>query len=153
MVLKASGLSVNGTFVSSSDRNAKEHFESVDSRTVLKKVVSLPISEWNFKQDKPSRHIGPMAQDFHAAFGLGSDDKHIAMVDADGVALASIQGLHQMVTEQSEELLAKAKEIVALQKQLTAFEQRLAALEKTGAGTNKEFSSATSPSSEEGHQP
>jgi phage shock protein A len=50
-----------------------------------------------------------MAQDFHAAFGLnGADDKHIATVDEEGVALAAIQGLNQKVEER---LKAKDDEI------------------------------------------
>jgi cell division protein FtsB len=40
-----------------------------------------------------------MAQDFHAAFGLGADDKHIATVGADGVALAAIQGLNRKLED------------------------------------------------------
>jgi hypothetical protein len=37
------------------------------------------------------RHIGPMAQDFYAAFGVGEDDRHITSIDEDGVALAAIK--------------------------------------------------------------
>jgi hypothetical protein len=47
---------------------------------------------WNYTNDSASRHVGPMAQDFHAAFGVGTDDKHIATVDVDVVARAAIQG-------------------------------------------------------------
>jgi hypothetical protein len=36
--------------------------------------------------------MGPTAQDFRAAFGLGPNDTTISVVDADGVALAAIQG-------------------------------------------------------------
>jgi hypothetical protein len=100
MTLTDGGLTVNGTFVSASDRNAKEGFETVKPGEVLDKVLALPLSRWNYKTDSEnSRHLGPMAQDFHAAFGLGTDDKHIATVDADGVALAAIQGLNQKVEE------------------------------------------------------
>jgi hypothetical protein len=94
------GLVVNGTFVSTSDRKAKENFKPIDSRDVLDKVAVLPLTRWNYKGDKSSEHIGPMAQDFYAAFGVGPDDKHIATVDADGVALAAIQGLNQKLTEE-----------------------------------------------------
>lgn len=97
------------TFNTTSDRNAKENFSSVDSRAILEKVVALPISRWDFKVNGNSDHIGPMAQDFHAAFGLnGADDKHIATVDADGVALAAIQGLNQKL-EQKETEIAELK--------------------------------------------
>jgi len=67
---------------------------------VLEKVVALPVSSWNYKQDAATRHVGPMAQDFFAAFAVGTDDKHIATVDADGVALAAIQGLNQKLQDE-----------------------------------------------------
>ena len=114
MHLVAGGLYVNGTFVSSSDRNAKENFKPVDPRAVLEKVAALPLSEWNYKSDTASRHVGPMAQDFYAAFGVGPDDKHITTVDADGVALAAIQGLNQKVEEKERRILALESELTAL---------------------------------------
>ena len=87
-----------------SDRNAKEHFASIDSQAVLAKVAALPVTEWNYKDDKAAEHIGPMAQDFHAAFGLdGADDKHISVVDENGVALAAIQGLNEKLEAESAE--------------------------------------------------
>jgi len=111
MHLVAGGLYVNGTFVSSSDRNAKENFAAVNPREVLEKVVALPLSQWNYKTDTSSRHLGPMAQDFHAAFNLGTDDKHIATVDADGVALAAIQGLNQKVDSENADLRSENAEL------------------------------------------
>jgi trimeric autotransporter adhesin len=87
----------SGTVNGGSDRNTKENFATVSPREVLDKVAFLPITRWNYKEDKEAAHLGPMAQDFYAAFGLGLDDKHISMVDADGVALAAIQGLNQKV--------------------------------------------------------
>ena len=103
-----SALDVNGTvtaiaFNPPSDRNLKEHFARICARDVLDKVAALPISRWDFISDPATQHLGPMAQDFHAAFGLGTDDKHIATVDADGVALAAIQGLNQKLEEQRAE--------------------------------------------------
>ena len=95
-----------------SDRNAKQNFTPVDSRAILQKVAALPISRWNFKTDAHASHVGPMAQDFHAAFGLGTDDKHIATVDADGVALAAIQGLNQRLNEQESEI-QELKRVIA----------------------------------------
>lgn len=89
----------------SSDRNAKENFAIINARAVLDKVVALPITEWNYKTDKNAAHIGPMAQDFHAAFGLdGADDKHISVVDENGVALAAIKGLNQKLEAENAEL-------------------------------------------------
>jgi hypothetical protein len=98
--LTAAGNWTATSFVETSDRNAKQDFEKVEPRSVLEKVAGLPISRWSFKQDPHTRHVGPMAQDFHAAFGVGPDDKHIATVDADGVALAAIQGLNQKLADE-----------------------------------------------------
>jgi len=107
----------SGTVTGSSDRNVKEHFASVNPRDVLEKVSALPITEWNYIADHETlRHIGPMAQDFYAAFNVGMDDKHISMVDADGVALAAIQGLNQKVE-------ARDAEIAALKERLEKLEQ------------------------------
>jgi hypothetical protein len=128
MTLTTGGLTVNGTFVSSSDRNAKENFQSVEPRTVLDKVCALPIAEWNFKADPGTRHVGPMAQDFHAAFGVGPDDKHIATVDADGVALAAIQGLNQKLTQ---ELKRRDEENAELRKELNTIKTLLGKLTNT----------------------
>jgi trimeric autotransporter adhesin len=119
MVLKPSGLTVNGTFVSSSDREKKENFTSIDSAEVLAKVVALPISCWSYKDDEQkSVHVGPMAQDFYAAFNLGADDKHIATVDADGVALAAIQGLYAKVQQENAELTTRLAKLEAMLQQL-----------------------------------
>ena len=82
-----------------SDRNVKENFAPVNAGDVLERVAHLPMNRWNFKTDPATRHIGPMAQDFYATFGVGSDDKHISPMDEGGVALASIQGLNQKLEE------------------------------------------------------
>ena len=104
------------SFSPSSDRNLKEHFAPVDLQAVLTKLCGLSVQEWNFKSEEGTRHVGPMAQDFHAAFGLGTDDRHITTVDADGIAFAAIQGLNQ-------KLAAKDAEIAALQARLAALEK------------------------------
>lgn len=123
--LDSSGLTVHGTFVSSSDRNAKENFEAVNARAALAKVLSLPITSWNFKQDPAARHIGPMAQDFRAAFNLGADDRHIATVDAEGVALAAIQGLNQKLDEKDAEIQWLRAKNEGLEKRLERLEFQL----------------------------
>ena len=109
----------NGAVVLTSDRNAKENFKPVDARAVLDKVTALPISQWNYKQDTSMEHIGPMAQDFYAAFGVGPDNKHIATVDADGVALAAIQGLNQKLNEKDAEIQALKQSVAELKETLT----------------------------------
>jgi SMC interacting uncharacterized protein involved in chromosome segregation len=61
-------------------------------------------------------HLGPMAQDFYAAFAVGMDDKHISMVDADGVALAAIQGLNEKVEQKETEITELKRELDDLKK-------------------------------------
>jgi hypothetical protein len=99
-----SGYVKAGAFIVSSDRAAKQAFEAVDTGAVLLRVASLPIATWSYRNDPSVRHIGPVAQDFHAAFGVGNDDRTIATVDADGVALAAIQALNAKVESQREEI-------------------------------------------------
>ena len=108
-----------------SDRNAKENFQSVSPREVLARVTALPILQWNFKLDADTKHIGPMAQDFHAAFGVGPDDKHIATVDADGVALAAIQGLNQKVESGKREAETEIQSLKAENAELKARLEKL----------------------------
>lgn len=113
----------SGSWTSMSDRNAKENFRATDAREVLEKVVALPMQTWNYKsQDANIRHIGPMAQDFKAAFGLGESDTGISNVDADGVALAAIQGLNQKLEEsraENAELKKRFADLEQLVKKIT----------------------------------
>ena len=88
-----------------SDRNLKENFQSVNPGQLLEGLSKVPITTWNYKaQGREIRHIGPMAQDFHAAFQVGEDNRYISTTDADGVALAVIQALYQMLRETRKEL-------------------------------------------------
>ena len=125
---------VNGANIGTiSDRNRKENFVPVNPDEVLKQVASLPVSRWSFIGDKQKViHMGPMAQDFHAAFQVGEDDKHIDMVDADGVALAAIQGLYKLLREKDAELAAQREQIRALQIQQAEFARQIEKL----AGAN-----------------
>src|ERR1051326_8715180 len=97
-----------------SDRHAKEAFSPVDTESILDRVASLPIETWRYKGDR-IRHIGPMAQDFAAAFAVGPDDRHIDLVDASGVALAAIQALVRRVEAQESELTALRAALARLQ--------------------------------------
>ena len=94
-----------GSWSSLSDKASKDSFASIDPHDVLGRLAAVPITTWNYKsQDASIRHIGPMAQDFHAAFGVGENEKFITTIDADGVALAAIQGLYEMLQEKDCEL-------------------------------------------------
>jgi hypothetical protein len=94
----------SGSWSSMSDRNAKKDFMSVNSESVLARVASMPLTTWSYRSEPGVRHIGPMAQDFHAAFGVGEDDRHITEVDEGGVALAAIQGLNQKLAEKNAQI-------------------------------------------------
>ncbi len=106
----------SGAWISVSDKNKKIHFEQVDKRAILEKVAALPIEAWSYKsQDASIRHMGPYAQDFHASFGLGEDPLGIATIDADGVALAAIQGLYAVQVEQARMIALLQQQILELQ--------------------------------------
>ena len=106
-----------------SDRDGKKGVASVDPEDVLRKLAAMPISTWQWNAEPGSvRHMGPMAQDFHAAFGLGTTPKGIATVDADGVALAAIQGLNAKL----ETKLAEANsQIAELRRAMAALAARV----------------------------
>jgi hypothetical protein len=126
----------SGTWASLSDRNAKANFEMVNAADVLAKVAAMPVMTWNYKtQNESIRHIGPTAQDFRAAFGVGESDTGITTVDADGVALAAIQGLVEELKERDkkiEELKTKSAEVQAqnekLSQEIKAINERLDSL-------------------------
>ncbi|HYG36523.1 MAG TPA: tail fiber domain-containing protein, partial [Clostridia bacterium] len=115
---------VRGTLYDACDRSIKEDFAPVDCTQVLEKVSALPMQTWRYKSEEHGiQHLGPVAQDFHAAFGLGKDDKHIATVDADGVALAAIQGLNQKLEttlKQKDAEIQALKDTVAELKQIVS---------------------------------
>jgi prefoldin subunit 5 len=82
--------------------------------------------------------MGPMAQDVYAAFQLGDTDKGIVSVDADGIALAAIQGLHQVVKDQQAEIAALKGEVARLaayERELSQLKAQVAALARTQEGT------------------
>jgi hypothetical protein len=87
-------LSTSGVWTNVSDVNRKHAFREISGEDVLIKLRALPVRSWSYRVDDATvRHIGPTSQDFHAAFGLGTDPKAIGSVDADGVALAGVQAL------------------------------------------------------------
>lgn len=113
-----------------SDRAAKEDLADVDPVEVLRKLVAMPVTTWKLiSQDESIRHIGPMAQDFHAAFGVGEDDRRITQTDADGVLFAAVQGLHRIVSEKDARLAQQDSEIAALKALVLEMSSRMERLE------------------------
>jgi len=106
-----------------SDSTIKDNIRPVDGREILNKLNSIPISQWNYKtQDPFIEHIGPMAQDFQKTFGLGEDDKSINSIDSDGVALAAIQGLYDIVKEKNKKIAEQESRIGQLEERLRVLE-------------------------------
>jgi|HubBroStandDraft_6_1064221.scaffolds.fasta_scaffold07443_5 hypothetical protein len=140
-----------GSWNCSSDRNLKDNIVPIDSRSVLERVAHLPITQWKMKAEPAGRkHIGPMAQDFYAAFRLGDNDRYIALGDGQGVALAAIQALYQVVQEKDGQVrkLRQQLQVVrateaqlkkqiqdlhrAQSRKITSLEERLTRLEAQG---------------------
>jgi hypothetical protein len=128
---------LDGDFTVLSSRNAKEAFAPVDSRAVLARLAELPLAEWSYKGAPEARHMGPVAEDFHAAFPLGKDDLSINPLDVAGVALAAIQGLQaEMAGLAGQNSVAlrliedRDREIARLEEDRQALAERLAALEE-----------------------
>jgi hypothetical protein len=122
MYLSAGGSSWNAV----SNWERKENLATVNVQELVTRLAEVPITTWNYSsQDAAIRHIGPMAEDFNALIdGLGGEgEDYINTLDADGVALAAIQGLYQLVQEQE-------AQIAVLRQQNAELEARLAALEQ-----------------------
>ncbi len=120
-------VTANGVLLTSS-RTFKEAFTSIDPKQILARVASLPIEMWNFKGDG-TRHIGPFAEDFYSSFSVGSDKRHINLIDAAGVSMAAIQGLNQIVVELQGALASKVEQIQELERRNQSMESRLAQIE------------------------
>jgi|GEM_PF-2210943 len=100
----------SGTWSSVSDRNLKTNITELDYSSILRKLDSIEIPSWSYIAQtvkgqetqglsresiyqKDIYHVGPMAQDFYGAFGLGIDDKHVTALDLAGVSLVGVKAL------------------------------------------------------------
>jgi hypothetical protein len=116
-------LTTGGVWTNSSSRALKAGFEAVDPGAILSRLLELPVTRWVYRASPDEgAHLGPMAEDFHAAFGLGADGGTISTVDASGVALAAIQGLNQRLEDENQALrernAAQDQAIDALRREL-----------------------------------
>ncbi len=121
-------LSNGGAWTNVSDVNRKHGFAAVLGEDVLLRLRSLPITTWTYNAESDGvRHLGPTAQDFHAAFGLGGDDRtHITTVDADGVALAAAQALEARTRAQAERIQVLERENAEMRARLDRLEALMA---------------------------
>lgn len=125
-----------------SSRATKTAIEDIDGGDVLARLVGLPISRWSYKtQGDDVRHLGPMAEDFHAAFGLGDTASAISIVDVAGVALAAARELAVRVERLENENrrldaeLSSVRGSLGAEARLAELERRLARLEGTASVT------------------
>jgi hypothetical protein len=123
-----------GSWSSVSARAAKTAVSPVDPQAVLSGVESLEVSTWEYDSEEDAVHMGPMAEAFHQEFGLGADRERIATVDADGVALAAVQGLAERLDEETRDLRAKNER---LRERCSNLEARLDALEASASDTGE----------------
>ena len=120
-----------------SDRNRKENFEQLDGEEVLRRLREVEVSSWNYlTQESTIRHAGPMAQDFHAAFGLGESDLLINSIDIDGVNMAAVKGLDARTAAHQERIgalettnLSQQQRIESLEAEVADLRGRMEALE------------------------
>jgi hypothetical protein len=113
-----------GSWSSLSDRTMKRDFAAVDGGWLLDRIAGLPIATWSYKAQKPSiRHLGPTAQDFARAFGLGEDKRHIDSIDSEGVSLAGIQVLYKLVQTQQRQLREQQRELDVLKAQVAKLQR------------------------------
>ena len=119
----AGNLTANGVVYPSS-RSLKDGFQAVDGRDVLARLAAMPVSEWRYKSDPASRHIGPVAEDFHSAFGLGAEGIGLNVGDVAGVTIAAVQGLwlelrdQKAAAQEQEKTLAELNQVVEEQRLL-----------------------------------
>jgi len=118
-------LTPGGAWSTLSDSNAKTDITAVDHAAVLRQAAELPVTAWSYRHEPGRRHLGPMAQDFHAAFGLGPDNTRITMLDTDGVILAALKGLIAELHQRKERSAAQAKRLDELQNELRLLGERL----------------------------
>ncbi len=118
----------SGAWASASDRDLKRDVAKVDDGAVLEKVAALPVAEWSYLSERGVRHVGPMAQDFYAAFRVGADDRHITSIDEDGVALSAIKGLNDKLERK---LQQKDTELQSLRDEVRRLEVAVAVLRKS----------------------
>ena len=110
-----------GSWGCTSDRDAKTDLVALDGIATLERLSTLPVYQWVAKDD-PRRipHAGPTAQDFMAAFRLGDNDKMIGFADAQGIALAAIQGLNAKLGEKDREIDSLKTEVAELRRVVEA---------------------------------
>ncbi|HYH82935.1 MAG TPA: tail fiber domain-containing protein [Longimicrobium sp.] len=111
-----------GSWSSISDRNRKSDFLDVNGEDLLARLRNVPVTTWRYRAeaDRSTFHIGPMAQDWQAAFGFSRDGTTINMGDIDGVNLAAVKALEQRTTSQAARIQTLEAQVAELQRTVQA---------------------------------
>ena len=124
-------------FTFTSDRNQKENFRPVDGQGVLHKIRAIPVQSWNYIGQDPTqfRHLGPMAQDFFAAFGrddIGTNGTPTTINSGDmqGILMVAVQALEHRTSEQQETIRRLEADKAELKDRLEELEKRVLAGER-----------------------
>lgn len=121
----------SGVFSCSSSRALKNNFGDVDGEDVLGRIRSVPVSTWSYVSEGTQvRHIGPFAEDFHAACDVGTDDRSIGLLDIDGVNFAGVRALEQRTADQTAQIRALQGELAERDRRVESLEERVARLER-----------------------
>ncbi|MBL0937591.1 MAG: tail fiber domain-containing protein [Gemmatimonadaceae bacterium] len=130
-------LTTGGVWTNTSDSTKKANFRAVDGESVLSKLAAMPVYTWNYTaEDTTTRHMGPTAQAFRAAFNLGDTDKAISTVDIDGVAIAGVKALDNRTRSLKTEVMALREENAAMAARLAQLEAMIAQLAGNSATQN-----------------
>jgi hypothetical protein len=137
-----------------SDSTKKENIILVDEETLLQKISKFKLCTWNYKGQDPKtfRHYGPMAQDFHNAFGhdaLGTigNDTLINQADFLGVSFTAIQALEkrtEKIEQQQKQIDNLQKDNEALSTTNEKLQQQLQTLLSTVAALDKKVETLAS---------
>ncbi len=118
-------LTNGGIWTNASSRTLKTGFQQIQPRDILQRLAHLEISTWSYISEDPVvRHLGPTAEDFHAAFGLSNDNISISTADADGVALTSIKALYELIQERESQIDMLTQRIERLESALSSGSRR-----------------------------
>jgi hypothetical protein len=119
----------SGVFNCTSSRSTKENF--VMENDVLSKLRKIPVTSWNYiSEGRQVRHLGPMAEDFYAQFGLGTGNTSIGVQDLAGVSIAAVKELDAQLQEKNAEIERLQNEIKQMKSSQNELEKRLAAIEQ-----------------------
>ena len=113
-----------------SSRTLKENYLNVDGEYVLSRLRDMPITTWSMIGADPHvRHLGPVAEDFHRAFGLGLGPTAIGLGDIDGVNIAAAKALEVRTANLQTQLDERTAQVQALQAQVTTQTELIARME------------------------